>query len=137
MNLPISNRAQKWWDHLCSSLWTGGFKPESILTTSLRKWILEKRKSDKNLPKIFRFLESHCLQCLKKSVDLPNIFLVFPWLNNFSCVLYHSGTRPVVPCNKLIRKQLTELWYKKNHTNCLVQHDNRCKCSHNTTGKMP
>ena len=119
-NLPASNRAQKLWDHLSSSLWTGGFKPESTFITCIRKWILKKRKSNQTLPKIFWLLESHWLQCFTKSVDLPNIFLVFPWLNNFSCVLYHSGTRPVVPRNKLIinnwlncdtREIIQNAWY--------------------------
>ena len=85
----------------------GGLKPE--ITFNHLPMILDKRKSDQNLPKIFQFHERYCLQCFKKSLDLPNVFLVFPRLNNFSCVLQHSGTCPVVSCKNLITKKLTAL----------------------------
>lgn len=113
----LSNRTQKYWDHYQfverrtpeedpeedprgrpqRRTWTWDYfnhLPE--------KTILEKTKSDQTLHKIFQFHESHCLQCFKKSLDLPNVFLVFPRLNNFSCVLHHCGTCPVVSCNELI-----------------------------------
>ena len=76
-NLPASNRAQKLWDHLSSSLWTGGFKPESTFITCIRKWILKKRKSNQICPKYFDFLKATDYNASQSQWTYPISFLSF------------------------------------------------------------